>query len=280
MGFCAVLISAASAGPAFGEVYTDAELKVSIPFGKAYDHNRIKVKRVISGDTIQLENGERVRLLGIDCAENDYTADEAAYLNAGKKWERTAQDVERAKQATEFLRGLIKPGDEVRLEFDEQEKDNYGRLLAYVYFREDITVREYKLLHVPGVIYDVYEDGRKYAEWFLNACMIHEGHARPFSIEPNTKHAEFFKSVYDRAQGAGQDAGQAHHETALPDYQALAEGCKSRASVNCCLASVEAMKKGPYALDTGETFEATTCPPGFKPDTLKCIDSYRWCVPR
>jgi len=49
MGFCGALIFAA---PARGEVYTDAELKVSIPFGKSYDYSKIKVRRVIAGDTI------------------------------------------------------------------------------------------------------------------------------------------------------------------------------------------------------------------------------------
>ena len=90
------------------------------------------VERVIDGDTIKLTNGETVHLIGINCPESKPNA------KAKRDSERTGQDIETitkmGKEATEFVQGLIKPVDEVRLEFDVIRKDKYGRLLAYVFF--------------------------------------------------------------------------------------------------------------------------------------------------
>ncbi len=63
----------------------------------------------------------------------------------------------------------------------------------------------------------------------------------------------------------------------LPDYEALKEACKEKQSVSCCLASVLAMQEGGYMLDEGKTFETSTCPQGYKPNMMRCVDSYRWC---
>ncbi|MDD5596096.1 MAG: hypothetical protein PHY94_07650, partial [Candidatus Omnitrophica bacterium] len=41
----------------------------TMPFGRAYDYSNIIVKRAVDGDTLVLENGERVRLIGIDTPE-------------------------------------------------------------------------------------------------------------------------------------------------------------------------------------------------------------------
>jgi hypothetical protein len=65
----------------------------------------------------------------------------------------------------------------------------------------------------------------------------------------------------------------------LTNYKALAEQCKKASSVGCCMASVRAMEKGKYMLDTGKSFKNTTCPVGYQPTMMRCIDSYRWCVP-
>jgi endonuclease YncB( thermonuclease family) len=50
-------------------VYYSDEGKFSIPFGKSYNYSDCLVKRAVDGDTLQLENGERVRLIGIDTPE-------------------------------------------------------------------------------------------------------------------------------------------------------------------------------------------------------------------
>ena len=78
------------------------------------------VSRVIDGDTIELENGEKVRYIGIDTPELK-----------GRDGKECFAD--RAKQAnTRLVEGKI-----VRLEKDVSEKDRYGRLLRYVYVSLD-----------------------------------------------------------------------------------------------------------------------------------------------
>ena len=75
------------------------------------------VKRVIDGDTIELENGERVRYIGINTSETvDLRKDVQCF---GK---------ESASANRELVEGKL-----VRLEKDISDKDKYGRLLRYVY---------------------------------------------------------------------------------------------------------------------------------------------------
>ena len=75
------------------------------------------VESVIDGDTLKLTNGEEVQLIGVDAS--------------GKMGQPF--DSAQGKEATEFVKGLIKSGDEVRMEFDVERKDKYGRLLGYIY---------------------------------------------------------------------------------------------------------------------------------------------------
>jgi micrococcal nuclease len=71
------------------------------------------VARVIDGDTIELESGERVRYLMIDTPES--TTETECY---GPE----------AKQLNELLVG----GKQITLRYDEQCTDDYDRLLAYI----------------------------------------------------------------------------------------------------------------------------------------------------
>ncbi|MBD3234674.1 MAG: hypothetical protein GF315_13190 [candidate division Zixibacteria bacterium] len=67
--------------------------------------------RVLDGDTFIMDNGETVRLIGIDTPE---TGDEFA------------------SESTELLRQLLQI-DDITFEYDQQKYDKYGRTLAYVY---------------------------------------------------------------------------------------------------------------------------------------------------
>jgi len=75
---------------------------------------------VIDGDTITIEDGYRVRYIGIDTPE--IRLDLEAF----------------GIEALEANRKLVE-GKEVRLERDVSEKDKYGRLLRYVWV-DDILV--------------------------------------------------------------------------------------------------------------------------------------------
>ncbi|MFH1724510.1 MAG: thermonuclease family protein [Elusimicrobiota bacterium] len=58
-------------------------------------------------------------------------------------------------------------------------------------------------------------------------------------------------------------------------YGRLADGCKKRESVSCCMDSVRGMKKGGFELAPEDG-----CPDGSAGNMLRCIDSYKWCEPR
>lgn len=68
------------------------------------------VSYVVDGDTIDLANGERVRLVGIDTPEQGECGSDAA---------------------TAHLAGLVL-GERVRLRISDEDRDGYGRLLRYV----------------------------------------------------------------------------------------------------------------------------------------------------
>jgi micrococcal nuclease len=80
-------------------------------------NNFYKVKRVIDGDTIQLENGQKVRYIGINTPES---VDPRRPVQCFGK--------EASKRNKELVEGKV-----VRLEKDVEDKDKYGRLLRYVY---------------------------------------------------------------------------------------------------------------------------------------------------
>lgn len=73
--------------------------------------------RVIDGDTIQLDGGERVRLIGVDTPETVDPRRPVQYFG---------------KEASAFTRKLTE-GRTVRLEFGDETFDRYHRTLAYVY---------------------------------------------------------------------------------------------------------------------------------------------------
>jgi micrococcal nuclease len=76
------------------------------------------VVRIVDGDTLEVADGERVRLIGIDTAE----------LKSAECY---------ADEARRHLEQLLPPGTAVRLAYDAERHDRYGRTLAYVYRLED-----------------------------------------------------------------------------------------------------------------------------------------------
>ncbi len=90
----------------------------------------VKVTKVIDGDTIEIEGGQRVRYIGIDTPE---TVDPRRPVGCF------------GKEASNINKELVE-GKEVRLEKDISEIDKYGRLLRYVYvdnlFVNDYLVKE------------------------------------------------------------------------------------------------------------------------------------------
>lgn len=97
--------------------------------------------RVIDGDTILLDVDERIRLIGVDTPESVDPRRPVQFFG---------------KEASAFTRRLVE-GRRVRLEFDQERQDRYGRTLAYVYL----------------------EDGT-----FLNAEIIRQGYGHAYTRFP------------------------------------------------------------------------------------------------
>lgn len=153
-----------------GKVYHSQESKFTIPFGRSYNYADILVKRVVDGDTLLLESGERVRLIGIDTPEMHES--DKLYRDA----HRTQQDIhaiqKMGRRAWEFTKNLVE-GKRVSLEFDVEKYDKYDRLLAYVYLTD---------------------------ETFVNAKIVEEGYASLMTISPNVKYADLFLKLYHQAR--------------------------------------------------------------------------------
>jgi len=109
------------------------------------------VKRVVDGDTIVLENGERVRLIGVDTPETVHPNKPVQYFG---------------KEASAFTKNMVE-GKKVKLEYDWQRKDRYGRTLAYVYLEDGTHLNAEIIKQGYGFAYTKYpfkylEEFRKY----------------------------------------------------------------------------------------------------------------------
>ncbi len=83
-----------------------------------------QVSRVIDGDTLELDGGARVRLLGIDAPEMARDGRPAEFL---------------ALESKAALADLTR-GQKLRLEYDQLRYDQYGRLLAYLFLPDRTMV--------------------------------------------------------------------------------------------------------------------------------------------
>lgn len=86
----------------------------------------VRVKRVVDGDTIEIESGEKVRYIGVNTPESVKVNSPVECF--GK--EASAKN----KELTE--------GKMVRLEKDVSNTDRYGRLLRFVYLEDGVFVND------------------------------------------------------------------------------------------------------------------------------------------
>lgn len=112
---------------------------------------KAKVTQVIDGDTIQIEDGQKVRYIGIDTPETVHPSEPVQCFG---------------KQASEKNKELV-GGKIVYLEKDVSETDKYGRLLRYVWVG-DIFVNDY-LVRQGYAQSSTYPPDVKYQDQFLQA---------------------------------------------------------------------------------------------------------------
>jgi len=113
-------------------------------FQPAWAAQNYRVDKVLDGNTLLLSNGEKVRMIGVEVS---------------------------TPEGLVFLRQLIE-GRGIKLEFDQQKKDDEGQLLAYVLMIETL----------------------------VNATVIHAGYGIPKSMPPNTRNDVIFSFLYQDAK--------------------------------------------------------------------------------
>jgi micrococcal nuclease len=114
-----------------------------------------RVTKHTDGDTLWLSGIGKVRLIGVDTPEV-YGEDECY-----------------GHEASDFVERLLPLGARVTYSLGLEERDRYGRALAYVYL----------------------DDGR-----FLNMMLVRRGYAQPLTIPPNDEFAGRFVAAARRAR--------------------------------------------------------------------------------
>ena len=116
-----------------------------------------RITKHTDGDTLWLSGIGKVRLIGMDTPE-------------------VFGDVECfGREAAAFVERTAPLGTEVRYRLGVEERDRYGRALAYVWLR----------------------DGR-----FLNRLLLARGYAQPLTVPPNVEYENLFVQAASRAREA------------------------------------------------------------------------------
>lgn len=131
---------------------------------KGEEVEKMRVIRVIDGDTIELSNSQIVRYIGIDAPETS-------------KGEDCYSDEAKNKNEELVL------GREIELEKDVSDKDKYGRLLRYVY---------------------ISNPENKSDTIFVNDYLVREGYAKAISYPPDTTHSQELKQTEREAFEEGK----------------------------------------------------------------------------
>jgi micrococcal nuclease len=144
------------------------------------DHHQ--VESVTDGDTLVLAGGARVRLIGVDAPETRFSP------------RSDGEDQPLARDALTFAEQAVE-GRQVRLEFDKERTDKYGRFLAYIW----------------------YMDRESGAELLLNEELIRAGLARallryPYSESMKRRFREAQWEAKGAKRGVWSDAGGVRSE--------------------------------------------------------------------
>jgi len=119
------------------------------------------IKKFVDGDTFWIDDGTKkglkIRLIGVNTPETVHPQKPVEYYG---------------KEASNYVKSLL-TGKKVRLEFDVDRVDRYGRTLAYVFLK----------------------DGT-----FLNADLIENGYGQAMIIPPNVKYSEKFLELERKAR--------------------------------------------------------------------------------
>lgn len=144
---------------------------IEFNFGNSIEE--VTITRVVDGDTIIVlwgEEEERVRLIGIDSPES---------VHPDKK-----KNTDIGKLASEYMKTLLHEEMVVYLEFEETERDFFGRLLAYVWLEDQVS----------------FEKEKDIKKHMVNAILLKEGYAVAHKYPPNDKNHQLFIKIQENAK--------------------------------------------------------------------------------
>ena len=131
------------------------------------------VEKVVDGDTawFTLEGGarEKVRFIGVDTPES------------------TTEHEPFGEEAATFTASVLGVGRRVSLELDVDERDRYGRLLAYVWVEPPASGGD--------------DEARRR---MLNAMLVEKGFATVLTVPPNVQYVDVFVALQLEARVAGR----------------------------------------------------------------------------
>lgn len=145
-------------GPAYPENHHDTV--ASSCRGEKFDEN-ITVKKTIDGDTIILGDDRHLRLIGINTPEISHDG-------------RPAQIG--AVEAHQYLSGLLRVHRTLRLRYDLERTDRYGRTLAHLFLPDGTNVQ---------------------------SLLLERGLATTLTVPPNLAFADCYATVATRARSQG-----------------------------------------------------------------------------
>ncbi len=134
-------------------------------------YHNVVVAKVIKADVFVLENGEKIRLIGLDAPDKP-AKKKTEFDQFGFPIENVNPEIPLEEQAYNFARDLLE-GKSVRLEFDEEQTSSEFETYAYVFL----------------------PDGT-----FVNAEILKAGMANLKTHPTNKKYADVLKSAYQEAR--------------------------------------------------------------------------------
>ena len=120
----------------------------------SYNLQVVDLRKVIDGDTIELGDGRKVRMLGIDAPETEHSP--------RAKHRGTADCF--AKESTDYLKKLLSSKKlYLYLDPSKNSHDKYGRVLAYIFVKDGAQFRNANLEMIKsGYAYEYSYKGESY----------------------------------------------------------------------------------------------------------------------
>jgi micrococcal nuclease len=121
------------------------------------------VRKVVDGDTIELEDGQKVRYIGMDTPETKHPKKSVQCYG---------------REASAKNKELVE-GKQILMEKDVSETDRYGRLLRYIYLPNPKASDE---------------------AIFVNEYLVEQGYARLLTYPPDIKYNEILQAAEKTAR--------------------------------------------------------------------------------